>query len=729
MRRSGRLAGALAFTTVLVMSPVWASTSRTWTIRDRGDFESARLDGVALGSDGSVRLSAQVIQTYDAAQPYQWCLARAGDGTIYSGGGNEGKVFRIARGSESAKLVFDADQLEVHALALDSKDRLYVGTSPRGAVYRVEADGGAEVVFDPPETYIWAIAFDEKDRLHVATGHSGRVYRVDDPSPGATGRIVLDSRDEHVRTLSRSSRGGFFAGSGENGILYRIDASGKSAVVYDSPMNEMASIAILEDEDGREVIYAAILSPLGNTQAQDGSGAGNVTVRVTADDGDDDADQDEQQQQEDDQQQRPRRRQEETYHGAVFRITADGYGRQIWESREVLPLSLLAHGGDGVLVGTSDDGRVLFIEASGDEAEFTRVPASHVNALIADGEEIVAAASNLGMIARISPGASRKGTITSGVHDAGFISTWGSIAWTAELPAGSSIALQVRTGNTEDADGSWSDWSGDYIGGSGTPIDRPKARFLQWRAVLTGGRNDNSPVLHGVRIGYLQDNLPPVISGIDVLAPGVALSASGDRPENGGRRVPSQPRQANRKGERSVVWKAEDANGDEIRYDVYYKGEDEGLWKPMARDLVDQFWSWDETLMPDGIYRVRVTATDSPSNPPGESLTSSRTSIAFDVDNTPPYMTPPASKVTAGNAEVTVNVVDSFSPIGDVSYSLNASEWIPLLPEDKVADSTRESYRFRTQALDPGEYVVTIRASDRAGNTTAGKVVILVSEE
>jgi hypothetical protein len=69
------------------------------------------------------------------------------------------------------------------------------------------------------------------------------------------------------------------------------------------------------------------------------------------------------------------------------------------------------------------------------------------------------------------------GTYTSSVFDAGRAVNWGAVNWTASLPAGTSIIVEVRTGNTANPDSSWSSWSavadGGVVGGS--------SRFLQYR--------------------------------------------------------------------------------------------------------------------------------------------------------------------------------------------------------------------------------------------------------
>ena len=56
---------------------------------------------------------------------------------------------------------------------------------------------------------------------------------------------------------------------------------------------------------------------------------------------------------------------------------------------------------------------------------------------------------------RVSPYAA-SGTYTSKVFDAGSFTNWSQVNWTAIQPAGTSLDIQVRTGNTPIPDGTWS---------------------------------------------------------------------------------------------------------------------------------------------------------------------------------------------------------------------------------------------------------------------------------
>ena len=97
------------------------------------------------------------------------------------------------------------------------------------------------------------------------------------------------------------------------------------------------------------------------------------------------------------------------------------------------------------------------------------------------------ATSNPGKVLRLSPARADRGTYTSDVRDAQTVATWGAIRWQAPAPPGTRVEISTRSGNTRTPDETWSDWSaGVRRSPEGSPITSPRARYLQWRAVLTG---------------------------------------------------------------------------------------------------------------------------------------------------------------------------------------------------------------------------------------------------
>jgi hypothetical protein len=97
---------------------------------------------------------------------------------------------------------------------------------------------------------------------------------------------------------------------------------------------------------------------------------------------------------------------------------------------------------------------------------------------------------------RLTPYAAA-GTFLSRIFDAGAVVPWGTAAWTADTPAGTSLTLSVRTGNTPIPDGTWTAFSvlpnsGAAIGGS--------SRYLQYRADLATTAPAETPGLRDVTI-------------------------------------------------------------------------------------------------------------------------------------------------------------------------------------------------------------------------------------
>ena len=73
-------------------------------------------------------------------------------------------------------------------------------------------------------------------------------------------------------------------------------------------------------------------------------------------------------------------------------------------------------------------------------------------------------------------------TFHSRVFDAGAPTSWGTFTWTADTPAGTTLALSVRTGNTPTPDGTWTAFVS--MPSPGTPITAT-SRYLQYQAALT----------------------------------------------------------------------------------------------------------------------------------------------------------------------------------------------------------------------------------------------------
>src|SRR5207302_10916735 len=102
------------------------------------------------------------------------------------------------------------------------------------------------------------------------------------------------------------------------------------------------------------------------------------------------------------------------------------------------------------------------------------------------------------------------GTFTSRIFDGGAALTWTTLSYTANTPAGTSVALAVRMGPTATPDSTWTDWV--PLSGSGATIGA-SARYIQYEAILASNSSSVTPDLDSVTInGSLQpDTTPPSV--------------------------------------------------------------------------------------------------------------------------------------------------------------------------------------------------------------------------
>lgn len=708
-----------------------AASATFWIVATQAEFLKGDATSLSVDSDGRLSLGPALEQLAETSAPVLWAVIPAPDGGYYVGSGNEGKVFRVTKDGRSSVL-FDAGELEVHALATAPDGAIYAGTSPDGKVYRLAPDGRATVIFDPDDKYIWALAVDPKGALFVATGEKGVIYRVTSDGNGAP---FYRTRATHALSLTFDREGHLLAGTGTPGRVFRIDADGRGFVLLDSPHREVRALRVADSGS----VYVAALS-----DRPAASGGDTSSERVTSDS------------------QRTttpsvsteitaiaivdtsqagagsppsREGRPQPAKGAIYRILTDGVSDIVWTSEADLPYDLAIDAQNRLLVATGSEGRLYRAQPTLLSATLLgRVGAQQVTAVlpVADGQYVLATA-NPGKLFRLSAARAAKGTYESDVRDASTVASWGTISWRAVLNGGQ-VEIATRTGNTATPDDTWSDWSPTYRNAEGDRIVSPKARYLQWRAVLTG-KGDASPLLTSVTTAYLPRNLRPEVTGITVHPSGTVFQkpfSTGEFEIAGfdGEGVDAHQAQTNQpgmpqaapllgrrmyqKGLQTFVWKAEDANEDRLQYDVFYRREGDATWKPLKRGLPDPIVVWDTSMVPDGTYVAKIAASDAPSNSPGTALTGERESSSFEVDNTPPRVVF-GERTPAPAGRLRVSVRDDHSPIQRVEYSIEGDRWRVIYPVDGIPDSRVEE--FEIELGEGAGRTVTIRATDAMNNT------------
>jgi hypothetical protein len=155
---------------------------------------------------------------------------------------------------------------------------------------------------------------------------------------------------------------------------------------------------------------------------------------------------------------------------------------------------------------------------------------------------------------------------------------------------------------------------------------------------------------------------------------------------------------------------------------VEIRGTSETEWKPLKEKLPEKYLSWDSTAFPDGEYRLRITASDAPSNPPGQALTASLESDPFIVDNTPPQITGLAATRNGGKLAVRWHAADALNNLSKAEYSLDGGDWTVVAPVTKLSDAPELDYEPTLDAP-AGEHTIAVRVADDNDNVGTAKIV------
>jgi len=169
---------------------------------------------------------------------------------------------------------------------------------------------------------------------------------------------------------------------------------------------------------------------------------------------------------------------------------------------------------------------------------------------------------------------------------------------------------------------------------------------------------------------------------------------------------------------RIIQWQAADPNGDALRYDLYLRGQGEPTWVLLEKDLMQTQYAWDTATVADGWYEIKVVASDRADNPAETALEASKISDPILVDNTAPVIEKVQVQVKAGgDVEVRFAARDATSRLTAAAYTVDsADEWRPLAPTDGLFDGKRKEFRFTIGKLLPGPHRLALRAADEAQN-------------
>ncbi len=160
-------------------------------------------------------------------------------------------------------------------------------------------------VYDTKQAYVWSAVADAKGNVYLGTGHEGRVFKVDATGKGA---LLYKTSELDVMALAVDNAGNVYAGTSPDGKVYRIAPSGEAKVFFEPKTKYIWSLAF--DVQGRLLV-----------------GTGDK--------------------------------------GVIFRVNPDGTGAAWLNTTQTNITALRVDGAGNVIAGTDPGGMVLRIGADG----------------------------------------------------------------------------------------------------------------------------------------------------------------------------------------------------------------------------------------------------------------------------------------------------------------------------------------------------------------------------
>jgi WD40 repeat protein len=722
----------------LSLTPALAHSqgTRLWSQSRFDELEKGKPDGVAITSDGHLVAGPESRLVFTTPSSYVWSVAADREGNAYLATGTPATVLRVTPDGKSTKL-FSSKDLSVQVVRVGPDGAVYAATLPSGKVYKLDAhasdrnEENATVVFDPstlPEKpkYVWDMAFDREGRLYVAAGGPAGIYRI---APGQKPELFFKSDEQHIRSLSFDAAGNLIAGSDGTGLVYRIDKSGKGFVIFDAPKREITSVAV----SPQGAVYAAAVGEKGHSSLPALPVQGNATVTATIT--------------------IVQPGSVQAFNGntvipdgsEIYEIAANGAPRKLWSGHDDIVYALRSTP-DGLVAATGNRGRVYRINEDGTYSDIAHLEASQATGFADTERGTYVSTANTGKVYLMSHGPAAEGKYSSDVFDAGVFSQWGR----AEVDAGAgaqaaNFDLYARAGNVDNPERAWSEWK--KVTPNVGAIGVEPSRFVQWKAVLHPGAD-----LASVGLNYLPVNVAPVVDEM-VVETGVRVKAQGMQvglpqqttinfPSAQNPNVISFTQEPGReplaavKDKTAVTarWLAHDDNGDDLTFSVYYRSDGEQNWRLLKDKVTERYLTFDAGTLPDGPYRLKVVASDSPSHNPGEALSGDRVSERFVIDTTPPVVSGLAARMADGKIHVELTAIDAATPIAHAEYSVDAGPWQYVEPVGQISDSLAEKFAFdaplnplapgAAAPANPSEHVITVRVYDRYENAVAAKAVV-----
>ncbi|OQX56071.1 MAG: hypothetical protein B5M54_00215 [Candidatus Aminicenantes bacterium 4484_214] len=699
---------------------ILAVTPKKWELRTLKDFIHGEFKGVSISAEGQLRLAPQEDFLEGPDEEFYLSLLIARDGSLFLGTGHSGKLYRRDP-SGKIELYYQVPEMDIYCLAQDERGNIYLGSSPNGKIYKITAKEKGEEFFNPQEKYIWDLEFTSDGTLLAAVGESGGIYAI---SPRGEGRQIFEAQENHILCLELTSSNKIFAGSGGGGSVYSLDIQGKAELIYESSYEEIKSLVV--DRQGN--IFAAASGVLVKSKNKVAfpslptTSSQNIEITVSPSSVSSSS---------------PKKSTSPSltkHPSALYRIAPSGLAERLWSSEEELIYSIYLDEANGsIIFGTGNKGRLYSVDFNKNLTLLFQKDSEQIYLLVPGKGKIFLLANNPARLSLVHPELRSSGEYLSQVFDTRILSSWGRLRWEAKIPEGNTLQLQTRSGNSFEVNSTWSDWSPPYRRGPAEQVLSPPGRFIQFKVLFQSPSGRLSPEVSLISLVYLQANIAPLLTSLQLLPPNVVLEKplDSERPiwgleekdldhkkKDRDKQLKSTllAKKVTKKGYRTIVWQASDENEDSLVYSIFIKEAGESKWRLIRRDWPEEVFVLETNTFPDGVYALKLVASDWPSNPVGQEKQAEKELYPLVIDNSLPVIKNFQPVIKGKKLSLSFNVEDAFSAIKEVKILLRPEDWRLLVPVDGICDSQRESFKVQVTIPLDSDGLLTIKVVDEHDN-------------
>lgn len=642
---------------------------------------------------------------------------------------------------EAVKIQEKLTNEHIFAMATDISGRLLVGISGKTCkLCRFDGDN-IVTVYEPNDAmYIYAITLDDTGNIYLGTGPKGKIYKLD--SLGKKSELIYTSRDKNILSLAFGQDGFLYAGADERGLIYKINIKNKEAtVLYDSDQPEITSLLFFAKSgtpptgSDLNTLYAAATSAqIVKTQTQFAASipeilpSGRPEILDNPKDEDDKENGDEKEDGvstglspeagqklevaniKETESTKPAQATPPIVRGArprtasnLYKICKDGFVTDIFGESAVF--FCLAQKENKLLVGTGNNAELYSVDPEQEQQSiiYEDKKATQITAITVDGDDIYLGTANPAKIIKLSSDFAKEGTYISDLIDAGQPSQWGKLQIEADIPSGCKVKVASRSGNVKDVnDPAFSSWTEPEDITGPVQLKCPLGRFCQYKLILQSNYGSSSPVIREIVVANTVPNLAPKVESVTINRILTGIKAGAVR----------------------ITYRANDDNVDDLIYKIDFRKIGRSNWIELIDDQETTTFEWDGKTVEDGKYEIRITASDERSNTSLTKLTGTRVSEPIIIDNTGPVVKKLSEINKLENNQpfrvFVFEIADELSAIEKLEYTIDSNEnWISSIPDDLIYDTTLENFTIAIDSekyLSKGDHVLTIKVSDSVGN-------------